>query len=325
MSVARPVSFEKGARLVRHGETARGAWVLKDGSAEAVVMLPGGAQLTVATLAAGGVFGEMALIERGTCTATVSATDRVSGWFVEREDFRSLVAQRDRIALRIQHAVTLVLCEKLRTLNEKVLAIASPEDRAATPAGGRDPLAGMPRVAQAAFDYRPFLPKLPIFEGCEAPEIEAIVAGAAILELQKGQDIFVPGQAADACFLVVRGAAEVRARHGERERRLAVLGPGQLLGFMSLLEGGRHGALARAREQALLLELPKSAFNALYHGTGSASIRLHRAIQRSLLVSLGHTNRQLTRLISQARLRARREESEALARAYFGQLWAEGG
>ena len=95
LSVARQVSFMQGSQLVRHGDPARGAWLLREGSAEAVVTLPGGDSLSVAQLGAGGVFGEMALIDHGTCTATVVAKGNVDGWFVERDDFRALVASRD--------------------------------------------------------------------------------------------------------------------------------------------------------------------------------------------------------------------------------------
>jgi len=58
---------------VRHGEAARGAYVLREGAAEAVVTLPGGEKLTVARLEAGGVFGEMALVERTPRLATVTS------------------------------------------------------------------------------------------------------------------------------------------------------------------------------------------------------------------------------------------------------------
>ena len=74
LSVARPVSYVPTAVLVRHGEPARGAYILRSGTVEAVVTLPGGESLTVATLGPGSVFGEMALIELGTCTATIRAT-----------------------------------------------------------------------------------------------------------------------------------------------------------------------------------------------------------------------------------------------------------
>jgi len=100
MAVARPITHAKGERLIRYGDASRGAYLLKDGSCEATVLMPGGEKLTVAKLDAGGVFGEMALVERGTCTATVTATTKLNGWFIERDDFRSLVAQRIPAALR---------------------------------------------------------------------------------------------------------------------------------------------------------------------------------------------------------------------------------
>src|SRR4051812_2703092 len=251
LSAARPVSFAKGARLVRQGDASRGAYVLREGTVDATVMLPGGETLAVASLEAGDVLGETALIERGTCTATVTARDAVDAWFVEREDFRSLVAQRDAAALAVQHALTLILSGKLRTLNAKVLEVAMPEDRPAKPPAAVDPLARVPRLKDAPFDYRAFLPHLPLFEGFEAADISEIVGLSALLELPRGHGVFCAGHPSIACFIVVRGAVEILGRHARRERRMAVLGPGQLLGYMSALERGPHGADAFVREDAL--------------------------------------------------------------------------
>ncbi|HEV3009064.1 MAG TPA: cyclic nucleotide-binding domain-containing protein [Burkholderiales bacterium] len=323
LAVARPITHAKGDRLVRYGDPSRGAYLLKDGAAEATVLLPGGEKLTVAKLEAGSVFGEMALFERGTCTATVTASEKLDGWFIERDDFRSLVAQRVPAALRIQHAVTLALSDKLRTLNAKVLEVPAPEDK---PKSGSepdsDPLAKVKRLKQASFDFKPFLPHLPIFEGFDAAEITEILHVADVLELPRGHAVFTFGQPSTACFIVVRGAVEIRAQHAKRERRMAVLGPGQLLGYMSALEKGTHGSDAVVREQALLLEIPSKDFEKLYFGSSPASTRLHRVIQKSLLSSLGQTNRHLTRLISQARLRGAEKEGEVLEKAFGGQIVA---
>src|SRR5215208_8458973 len=79
LSAATPVSFVAGATLVRHGDPARGAYVVRQGAVVAEVTLPGGEKLVGAKLGAGSVFGEMALIELGTCTATVRATAPVDG------------------------------------------------------------------------------------------------------------------------------------------------------------------------------------------------------------------------------------------------------
>lgn len=322
LSVAREVSYVKGTRLVRHGDPARGAWLLREGRAEAVVMLPGGEALTVAQLGAGSVFGEMALVDHGVCTATVSASDNVDGWFVQRDDFRALVAQRRPAALRIQHAITLVLSDKLRRLNARVLACPSAEDRPLREGRAGNALEGTPRSRQADFDWRGFLPRLPAFEGFDADEIEEVVEAGWLLKLPRGAAVFMPGEAAAASYLVVRGAVEVVARHGDLERRMAVLGPGQWFGFMSLLEVLKHGVACYAREAALLLELPKPAFEAIYGGGTTLSIKLHRAVHRSLLGSLAQTNRRLTRLISEAQLAATLEAHADLSVAYHGQIVA---
>jgi CRP-like cAMP-binding protein len=152
--------------------------------------------------------------------------------------------------------------------------------------------------------------------------MEEICCASSLLELPRGHGLFRAGAPSQACFIVVRGAVEIRGRHGRRERRMAVLGPGQLVGYMSALEHGAHGADAAVREDAILLEIPRPAFDALYHGAGPVSTRLHRVIQRSLLASLAQTNRHLTRLISLARLRGADREGDALEKALGGQIVA---
>ena len=326
LAAARPVAHAKGERLIRYGDPSRGAYLLKSGSCEATVLLPGGEKLTVARLEAGGVFGEMALVERGTCTATVTACEKLAGWFIERDDFRSLVAQRVPAALRVQHALTLSLSDKLRQLNAKVLEVPASED---LPKSGSDPdsdpLANVKRLKQAPFDLRPFLPHLAFFESFDAAEIDEILRAGNLLELARGQALFRAGQPSSAVFVVVRGAVEIRARHAMRERRMAVLGPGQLIGYMSAVEKGTHGADAVVREAALVLEIPNAEFEKLYFGGGAISTRLRREIQAVLLQSLGQTNRHLTRLISLARLRSKDEESEALQRVVASQIvWTLG-
>jgi CRP-like cAMP-binding protein len=322
LQVARPVSFRRGACLVRAGEASRGAYVLRAGEAEASVLLPGGERLSVAQLGPGSLFGEMALFERGTCTATVTAAANVDGWFLDRDEFRALVAQRSPEARRVQHALTLVLMQKLRAINAKVLAAAAPEDRPAAKGAGKDPLDGVKRTKKSAFDLKPFLPLLPLFEGFDEQEIAEVLDASKFLELPRGHGVFTISQPSDAAYAVLRGAVEIVAGDTKRERRMALLGPGQLFGFMSLLARGAHGSAATVREAAILLEIPRAGFEALYFGAGSVSTVLHHAIQRSLLTSLGQTNRHLTRLISLARLRGAEKVGDRLETALGGQIVA---
>jgi len=314
LAVSRPVKFAAGERLVRQGEPSRGAFIIEAGVVEAQVAMPGGGMLTVAELRDGDIFGEMALIERGVCSATVTARAEVRGWFVEREDFRALVASRDPAALDLQRSLTHVLAGKLRALNAKVRSHPAAEDRPARPATKQ-------AVRKPDFDWRAYLPLLRFFEGFERADIDAVAAIARPLALERGAALFESGQDAEACFLVVRGAVEVVSPQGERERRVAIAGPGELVGYLAALDRSRHAAAARVRERTCLLELPAAAFGQLYNGGGSVSVKLQHAIHASLLRSLARTNNLLTRLISHAQLSAEAGATKELQSALHGQLW----
>jgi hypothetical protein len=229
----------------------------------------------------------------------------VAGWFIATEDFRALVARSDPAALKLQHAVTLILAEKLAALNAQLLACAAPEDRPARRAQkGVDPLASVSRSASAPFDVAAFLPKLPFFEHFSADETDAVVSRSGFVEVARGGGIFAAETSASSVFVVLRGATEVITMLGDRERRIAVVGPGQMVGFLGVLRESPHTAWAFARESSLLLDIPAEAFREIYFGHERASIRLRAAVQRNLLASMARTNRALTRLLAQAELAA---------------------
>ena len=321
-SVTREVSFVPGAQVVRQNGPARGAYLIRSGTVEARIALPGGGSLTVAELRDGDVLGEMALIERGVCTATVVAATNVQGWFIGGDDFRAMVASREASALALQRAITHNLISKLRVLNEKVRDHAAQEDRPVRHVPpSEDPLAGAPRTRKGSYDWRAFLPILPFLAGFDEEEVEELIADAQILELSRDAWVFAQGQPAQACYLVLRGAAEVLTQKDNRERRIGVAGPGELLGYLAALEGAPHGASARVRERAVLLEFPREVFLRLFNGGSGASVSLQHAIHRGLLRSLGRTNTQLARLISDARLAEAGRRVAELETTLHGQLW----
>ena len=316
----------KGAELVRQGEASRGCYLIRAGSVEARVALPGGGMLSVAQFADGEMFGEMALIERGVVSATVVAQSNVDAWFVGRDDFRALVASRELSALEVQRSITRALSDKLRVLNDRVKGYPAVEDRPATEAApAADPLAGIKRSRNASFDWKSFLHVLPFFEGFDAHEIDEFASSGKVLELSRGAWAFVAGRPADSCYLVIRGALEIFTRSDTRERRVAIAGPGELVGFMAVINAAPRANNARVRESCCLLEIPCAAFLEIYNGASGTTVSLHHGIHRTLMRSIGRTNTQLTRLISHARLNVAVTHAADLEAALHGQIWrAEG-
>jgi CRP-like cAMP-binding protein len=313
LSIARAVEFRRGERLLRQGEPARGAFVLRSGEVEALVALPGGGTLSVARLAPGDMLGETALIERGTCMASVVARSDVAGWFIDRDDFRALVAGRDNEGFVLQRAVTTVLAAKLRAATARLLEHPAAEDRPAA-----QPVERTRRAP--SFEWRRFLPVLPFFEGFPADDIAALVEGCPVFELERAAALSSAGDAGHAAYLVLRGAVEVVFPAGALERRITVAGPGELVGYLAVLERRVQFMSARVRESACLMELGAVQFLRHYEGRSSTTVRLQRAIHRSLLQALARTNTGLIRLISHARLNAARSAAEDLEQALHGQI-----
>ena len=303
LAMAQPISFMSGSRMVRHGEPSRGAYVIRKGRIEARVTLPGGGEKTVVELSDGSMFGEMSLLENGQSIASVFAVTHVDGWFIERNLFRALIAGRNPAALAIQRTITSGLVARLAALNGDLQKQVAPEDRAITePAPSGDPLINTPRTRASGFDHGRFLSLLPFFAGFTDDEIEYVTAAAKILEVPRGQWLLAAGQPANACYLVVRGAVEANIYFQGCVRRLAVLGPGSLVGYMGIIGGTSHNTNARAREQSVLLEFPAAALMQLYKGTSGAEVKTQHAIQRNLLQSLARSYSQMSRLVTQARL-----------------------
>ena len=311
LRIFRPVSLPVGAPLVRQGQPADGAWIIESGTTDAVTALPGGGELTLAALGPGSMLGEMALLDSGTRAATVIARTPVTAWFIERDSFRILLAQRDRAAFAVQQRITRTLCQRLRELNAKIVAADAPESAAPPLSGASADPAGIRRGA-CSFDYRAFLSLLPLFARFSAAELTDFTDCTELLELERGRILFHQGDAGAAAFVIVRGALEMLRAENGRRHRIGVLGPGRLCGVLALIEGQSHSMSAAAREPTVLLELPGAAFDALFAGNDPMAAKFQDAINRELLQSLGRANIHLTRLVSQARIRGgRREKKQA--------------
>ena len=301
LGISRYVAFAPGTCLMRQGQAADGVFIVESGTAEVMTALPGGGELTLASVNAGTVLGEMALLDAGVRSATVVARTPVDGYWIDRDGFRMLLAQRNPAVFTVQGHITLALCRRLRELNASIVAREPPtNDPRSLSAREPPPI----QRGNCRFDYHAFLPLLPVFRGLDGEDLEEMTAHAEVLDAPRGAVLVEQGAASVACYIVVRGAIEVSTQHGRGRHRIGILGPGRLCGHMGLIDGIPHTTTMAAREHATLLEITKPEFERLYNGCERINAKFRDAINRNLLEALAHTNNHLTRLISQARIRA---------------------
>jgi CRP/FNR family cyclic AMP-dependent transcriptional regulator len=90
------IDHTAGTVIAREGEPGIGLFVIADGSAEVTI---GGRKKS--TLRKGDFFGEIALLDGGPRTATVTATTDVKLYGLTEWTFRGLMQQDPRIAIKV--------------------------------------------------------------------------------------------------------------------------------------------------------------------------------------------------------------------------------
>jgi len=113
-------------------------------------------------------------------------------------------------------------------------------------------------------DLQSVLRQAELFEGLSSEELQSIAALCQARTFQAGEIITTQGERGDVLFLVSQGFVEVTASQpdsGEAPRTVVNLGPGQIVGEMSLVDRGPRSATVRAlTDGALLQALEREAF-----------------------------------------------------------------
>ncbi len=273
----RPIAFTRGALLVREGAPAERLVVVASGEAEVRRR-----NTLLGHVGPGDVVGEAALLPGTTHGATVRALAPVAGFALEGAEFGLLRNQFAPIAFAL-------LRELARALAARV--------RAATAASGAAPARGdrgsrRREAVPADASRAAFLRELPFFESFADDELAELLGSLYELRVPRGAALFHEGERADACMLVAEGAVEVAVARDGRTIRLATLGPGRLLGEVSLLDGGPRTATCTAYEDAVVLELRSRDFEHLLDGASRPTLRLLEAVSRNLLAALSRSDRR---------------------------------
>ena len=108
------------------------------------------------------------------------------------------------------------------------------------------------------------LARVPFFEGLSAAALTLIAKATAEEVHATGTKLFQHGDPGDKLFIVLEGRVRIsREVAGTGEEALAVLGPGEVFGEMSLLDEFPRSADARVHERCRALVITKESFDDL--------------------------------------------------------------
>jgi CRP-like cAMP-binding protein len=128
LGIARGRQFGKGDTIIREGETGDELFVLFRGK----VQVSKG-EMAIATLKAGGHFGEMGLVDQAPRSATVTAVEETSAVSIDRDSLLKLMRRESLLAIKLLWSFVGVLSERLRSTNEALTEVKLELDEVRNP------------------------------------------------------------------------------------------------------------------------------------------------------------------------------------------------
>lgn len=123
----------------------------------------------------------------------------------------------------------------------------------------------------------------PLFSTMEDSERRAILASMAKVELNRGEVLFDEGENGDRLYIIEEGKIKLGSSSGDgRENLLAILGPGEMFGELSLFDPGPRSLSASAVSDSILYELEHSALVAAIDENPGLASHLLTALARRL-------------------------------------------
>src|SRR5687767_10413509 len=110
-------------------------------------------------------------------------------------------------------------------------------------------------------DTRNWLSYIQLFEGLTTTQSDRVAQRAHRRIFEAGRNVMTIEQPGEAVYIILHGTVKVHIEQGERDVILAILGSGDMLGEMSLIDSVGRSASAVTLESSLLLWMDKATFN----------------------------------------------------------------
>jgi CRP/FNR family cyclic AMP-dependent transcriptional regulator len=122
-----------------------------------------------------------------------------------------------------------------------------------------------------------------IFQGVDADAAESLAKELEYIEVRKGETIFNEGEAGDSLYIVLSGKIKIVRRAADgRQNLIALMGPSDMIGDLSIFDPGPRTATATAVTDARLARLRKGALRPWISNRPEIAEQLLRVVARRL-------------------------------------------
>jgi CRP-like cAMP-binding protein len=143
-------------------------------------------------------------------------------------------------------------------------------------------------------DVDEILRRAGLFQGVDTESVEALASEFEIVEAPRGTILFNEGEPGESLFVVLSGKVKLGRRSADgRENLVAIMGPSDQFGELSLFDPGPRTVTATVVTDGRIAKLPKAALHKWVQDRPQIALQLLRVVARRLR----RTNTMLADLI----------------------------
>jgi CRP-like cAMP-binding protein len=278
LRLLRQVNLTPGEVLFRQGDRGNAMWVLGPGTQVALSVRRDGLEVPLTTLGTNETLGEMALIDDGQRSATATVLTSGLAYRIEGVDFDVLRNEMKPAAFGILRKMAADLCGRLRMVSVQIV-----------PEGTGKPDEGAVDLGEGKAIHSSTLESFGPLKDTPATGRLALAQKLTEHQLTAGQAVFHEGASSDGIYFLVSGEIETR----RRGKGYLSLGPGNMFGLVSVIDGGLRSGTCVARSDAIVWRLLQPDFERLFSAGHRFAYRLVELVARQLASNVRQANATL--------------------------------
>jgi CRP/FNR family cyclic AMP-dependent transcriptional regulator len=134
-------------------------------------------------------------------------------------------------------------------------------------------------------DTRNLLADIELFKGLATTQLEWVAQRAHRRVFEAGRNVLTIEQPGEAVYIILHGTVKIHIEQGERDVIISILGAGDLLGEMSLIDSVGRSASAVTLEDSLMLWMDKITFSYLLDNFAPVARNLVRILSARVRLS----------------------------------------
>lgn len=132
-------------------------------------------------------------------------------------------------------------------------------------------------------ENKAFLRRVPLFQSLNEAQLDVLATGSLRRNYPRGRTIVAEGEPSQSLYILLSGRAKVQRSDSEgKEVILAVIGPGEFFGEMSLIDDAPRSASVITLESSDFMAINKDGFKAMLLQNTDIGMQVMRGLVRRL-------------------------------------------